>query len=147
MTKEKNTDKVYFGPTPDPDLLNAKEFWEGAKKNILMLPKCNKCKKFFFYPRIICPKEGCHSRDIVWEKASGKGKIYTFAIQHIATDGWKEAVPFVTAFIDTEENVRMLSVIANVNPEDPDSIKIGSNVTIKFDKVEDDIFMPYWEVV
>ena len=96
---------------------------------------------------LICPKKGCHSRDITWEQASGKGTIYTFAIQHIATDGWKEAVPFVTAFIDTEEDVRMLSVIANANPEDPASIKIGANVVIKFEKVEDEIFMPYCEII
>ena len=50
-------------------------------------------------------------------------------------------------FIDTEEDVRMLSVIANANPEDPTSIKIGANVVIKFEKVEDEIFMPYWEIV
>ena len=41
----------------------------------------------------------------------------------------------------------MLSVIANANPEDPASIKIGANVVIKFEKVEDEIFMPYWEIV
>jgi uncharacterized OB-fold protein len=147
MPKDEMSAPSYTGPIPDPDILTAKEFWKGTQNQQLVLPKCKSCKEFFFYPRIICPKKGCHKTDIAWEVASGKGTLYTFAIQHVAIDGWKEKLPFVTAFIDTDEKVRMLSVLKNVDPTQPQSIIIGSRVEVKFEYVNDDISIPYWEIV
>ncbi|PZC40216.1 MAG: hypothetical protein DK305_001007 [Chloroflexi bacterium] len=147
MSNPKKTNKLYSRPIPDPDILTAKEFWEGTKNNKLILPFCNDCQKSFFYPRIICPFTGCHSKDLSWKESTGKGHLYTFAIQHVAIDGWKEKIPFVTAFIDTTENVRMLSVLINVDASKPESIKIGSSVQVKFEKATEQIYVPYWEIV
>ena len=60
MPKDETSTSNYTGPIPDPDILTAKEFWEGTQNQNLVLPKCKSCKEFFFYPRIICPKKGCH---------------------------------------------------------------------------------------
>ena len=69
-------------PLPTPMTPEAMPYWDGLKENKLMLPKCGDCNKAFFYPRIACPH--CHSRNIGWIQASGKGKLYSFEIAHRA---------------------------------------------------------------
>ena len=65
-------------PLPTPLTPEAKPYWDGLKEHKLMLPKCQDCGKAFFYPRILCPH--CHSRNITWIQASGKGTLYSFEI-------------------------------------------------------------------
>ncbi len=128
-------------PTPSP---LTRVFWEGTKEGKLMLPKCSACNKVHWYPRYICPH--CHSMEIEWIEGSGEGTVHTFAVQHRAFGGWAEEVPFVTAFIDLKEGDRMATVLRGVDPTKPESIKIGSKVTVEFEESGDDIFIPFWRV-
>ena len=63
-------------PYPSPE---TQPFWDGCKRHELTLPYCTKCAAFFFYPRQFCPK--CFSWEIEWRPCSGKGTLFTFAIQ------------------------------------------------------------------
>ena len=116
----------YKKPIPQPDP-HSQPFWDGAKEGKLMLPRCTTCNRVHWYPRLICPF--CHSRDIEWIQGSGEGRIHTFAVQHRAFGGWADEVPFVTAYIDLNEGDRMLTVLRGVDPNKPESIKIGAPVS------------------
>ena len=118
-------------------------FWKGTREGKLMLPSCNSCGKFHWYPRYICPH--CHSIDLCWEEGSGEGTIHTFAVQHRAFGGWAEEVPFVTAFIDLKEGDRMATVLRGVDPKKPKDIKIGARVRVQFEEMEG-MFVPYWRL-
>jgi uncharacterized OB-fold protein len=47
-----------------------------------------------------------------WIAASGRGKIYTFAVYHVAFhDAFKNSLPYVTAVVELDEGSRILSTI------------------------------------
>jgi uncharacterized OB-fold protein len=136
---------AYNKPIPDPDPYVSAPFWAGAKEGKLMLPRCTDCNRVHFYPRVMCPH--CHSMDIEWIEASGEGTIHTFAVQHRAMGGWADEVPFVTAYIDLKEGDRMFTVLRGVDPQKPETIKIGARVKVEFEPASDEVSIPFWRVV
>lgn len=124
-------------PTPSPE---TQRFWDGCKKHELWIPYCRACESFYWYPRDFCPK--CFSWDVEWRKASGRGKIHTFAIQYRAWHrGWANDVPYVNAMVDLEEGPRIYTNIVGVEP-DPNNIRCDMPVEVIFDDVTDEITLP-----
>ena len=136
---------AYTRPIPDPDTLTAGPFWRGASEGRLMLPRCLQCSRAHFYPRAICPH--CHSREIEWFEASGEGTVHTFAVQQRGLGGWNDETPFVTAFIDLREGVRMMTVLRGVDAGDPASIAIGAPVRVEFERAAEGVSIAFWRVV
>tara|TARA_Y100000588_G_scaffold79757_1_gene83507 strand:+ start:209 stop:544 length:336 start_codon:yes stop_codon:yes gene_type:complete len=102
-----------------------------------MIPKCNDCGHVHFYPRIVCPS--CHSRNIGWTQASGKGKLYSFEIAHRSLNpAFKIEAPYILAMIELEEGPRMMSNLINIDP-DPAVVKCDMPVEIVFEKQNDDV--------
>lgn len=134
----------YNKPIPDPGDPLTTPFWEAAKQDRLVLPRCTSCNRVHWYPRWICPH--CHATEIEWVDGSGEGYIHTFAVQHRAFGGWAEEVPFVTAYIDLAEGDRMFTVLRGVDPTKPESIKIGAKVTIEFEPASEDVHIPFWRL-
>ena len=129
-------------PTPSPE---TKRFWDGCKKHELWIPYCRACESFFWYPRSHCPK--CFSWDVEWRKASGRGKIYTFAIQYRAWHpGWANETPYVNAMVDLDEGPRLYTNIVGV---DPDSKKIACDMPVEvvFEDVTGEITLPKFRPV
>ena len=87
-----------------------------------MLPKCQDCGKVHFYPRVFCPH--CHSHNLTWVQASGKGKLYSFEILYRPFNrAVKVPPPYVLAMVELEEGPRMLSNLVNVEP-DPKVVQV-----------------------
>jgi uncharacterized OB-fold protein len=124
-------------PTPSPE---TQRFWEGCKNHELWLPYCRGCQGFFWYPRDFCPR--CFSWETEWRKASGKGKVYTFAIQYRAWHpGWNEDVPYVTALVDLEEGPRLFTNLVGVEA-DPKALHCEMPVEVVWEDVSDEITLP-----
>ena len=66
-------------PEPTPE---TQEFWDGAKRGELRIQRCRACGKAYFFPRPFCPH--CSSKDVEWFTASGRGKLYSYVINHRA---------------------------------------------------------------
>jgi uncharacterized OB-fold protein len=129
----------YNKPLPFPSE-ETERFWEGTKKHELWIPYCNSCKSFYFYPRVFCPK--CFSWDVDWRRASGKGTLYTYGIQYRpAGPGFYNDVPYITAIVELEEGVRLMTNLVDVEP-DPAKIKIDAPVEVVFDDVTDEVTLP-----
>src|SRR5215475_7401480 len=64
-------------PQPTPE---TKHFWDGTQAGELRLQRCDECSHTYFPPRPFCPK--CASRKVSVFKASGKGKLYSYVINH-----------------------------------------------------------------
>ena len=132
----------YTKPLPVPDG-DTKEFWEGCQRHELLLQRCEQCNSYRYPPRPICPD--CFSMDTKWEKASGKGEVYTFIVVRRALGpAWEPDVPYTTAIIMLDEGVRMVSNVIDCKPED---VKIGMKVGVVFDDVTDDITLPKFKPV
>jgi len=136
---------TYSRPIPDPDTITAGPFWEGAREDRLMLPRCLQCNRVHFYPRVLCPY--CHSFELEWIEASGAGTVHTFAVQQRGYGGWNDETPFVTAYIDMNEGARMMTVLLGVDAERPESIRIGAPVRVEFERASDEVSIPFWRVV
>jgi len=130
-------------PLPSPITPEAQPYWDGLKENKLMLPKCDDCGKPFFYPRVLCPN--CHSRNISWMQASGRGKLYSFQIAHRSLNrAFKVELPCVMAMIELEEGPRVLSNLINIEP-DPNVVKCDMPVEVVFEKQNDDITLTLFQ--
>lgn len=106
----------YAKPVPKPSPETA-PFWEGTRKHRIMIPRCSRCNRFFFFPRAFCPS--CYGDDISWERCSGKGTVYTFTVVHrAAIPSFSADVPYVYALVDLEEGVRMTGNILDCSPQE-----------------------------
>ena len=124
-------------PLPTPMTPEAKPYWDGLNEGKLMLPKCGDCGKVFFFPRILCPE--CHSRNVGWIQASGKGTLYSFEIAHRALNpAFKVEPPFILAMVELAEGPRMLSNLINIEP-DPNVVKCDMPVEVVFEKQTDEV--------
>ena len=91
-----------------------------------MLPYCAACAEFFFYPRQFCPR--CFSWEIEWRRCSGKGTLYTFAIQmRPQMPGFTP--PYVTAIVQLDEGPRMMTNLVGVEPM-PENIRCDMPVEV-----------------
>jgi uncharacterized OB-fold protein len=112
-------------------MTDADPFWEAAARRELHLPWCVPCESPFFYPRTLCPR--CGSRELEWRRASGRGRLHAFCIQHVTPlEALRDAVPFVTALVELDEGPRMLSRLVGVEP-DPAAIRCEMPLVVDFE--------------
>jgi uncharacterized OB-fold protein len=121
----------------------AKPYWDGLRDGKLMLPKCGGCETAFFYPRIACPH--CHSRNVGWIQASGKGTLFSFQIAYRALNpAFKIEPPYILAMIELEEGPRIMSNLINIDP-DPAIVKCDMPVEVVFEKQTDEVTIPLFQ--
>jgi uncharacterized OB-fold protein len=102
-------------------------WWDGLRRNELLVPTCRACGTRHFTPRPRCP--ACRSADVFWDRSSGLGEVYSYTIVcRKPAEGFD--VPFVLALITMEEGWNMMSHVAGIAP---DSVHIGMKVKVRFD--------------
>jgi len=127
----------YEKPLPVTNEDNA-PYWEYCHKHELRMQKCTPCGHIRFPVSVICPK--CHSMESEWTRLSGKGKVYSYVIYHLAYHpSYKNDIPYAVAIIQLDEGPRMESNITGCKVED---IKIDMPVEVYFDDVTEDISLP-----
>jgi hypothetical protein len=84
---------------------------------------------------------------VEWRRASGRGKVYTFAIHYRAFHpAWEREVPFVTAIVELEEGVRLYTQLVGVEPN-PKHIRCDMPVEVVFEDVSEEISLPKFRPV
>lgn len=130
-------------PLPSPLTPEAKPYWDGAREDRLMIPKCRTCGKPHMHPRVRCPF--CASADLEWVRASGRGRLHSFEIAHqILNKAFKVKTPVVLAMVELEEGPRLLTNLVNV-PPDPAKIRCDMPVEVVFEKQTDEITLPMFQ--
>ena len=103
-----------------------------------MAPFYERLKYGAFYPRKFCPE--CWSSDLGWYQASGKGKVFSYTVTMLGVEEkFADDLPFVLAWVDLEEGVRMLTNIVGCDPEE---VSIGMDVEVAFEDVTPAISLP-----
>ena len=132
-----NDKPKYAKPLPRIDE-ESKGFWEGCQRRELYLQRCRACGTVRHYPRALCPN--CLSDRTEWMRASGKGTVYTFTVTHQnQSPGFRDGLPYVMAYVELAEGVRMLTNIVDCAP---DAVRIGMPVEIVFDDVTPAVTLP-----
>lgn len=116
-------------PSPAPyQSPDNKEFWAATGEGRLLLRRCDDCQSFIWYPRPFCP--ACGSLRTSWAQASGLGTVYTFTVVHRSViPGFREAAPYVVAYVELAEGPRVMTNIVDV---DPAAVSIGMPVSVVF---------------
>jgi uncharacterized OB-fold protein len=124
--------ETYTKPLPQADGESA-EFYEGARRHELMLMRCKECRAWRLPSRPRCPD--CWSTETAWEKASGRGTLYSFGIMHQKFAGFADDVPYNYAVVELEEGPRIVSNIVDVANEE---LRVDMPVVAYFDDVAED---------
>ena len=121
----------------------SRPFWKACARHELYIQKCKNCGTAFYYPRGFCPED--LSADFEWVKCSGKGKVYTYTVtRQNQSAGFRDKVPYVMAYVELEEGIRMLTNIVDCDPKD---VAVGMSVEVTFEDVTPDISIPLFRPV
>ena len=126
-------------PPPDPHV-DYKAFWEGCRRQSLLIQYCNDCGRFRHYPRPVCPS--CRSWNSGWEKVSGKGNVWSFTIVREPVDPLLHGkVPYNIVAVELAEQ-KGLRLISNLVDCSAESMYIGMPVEVVFETVSPEITLP-----
>ena len=127
-------------PKPTPE---TQHFWDGTKTGELRLQRCDACAHVYFPPRPFCP--ACASRKVSVFKASGKGTLYSYVINHRpAAPGFTP--PYAIAVVALEEGPRMMSNITGC-PQTPEALELDMPLEVTFEKASEEISLPKFRPV
>lgn len=124
-------------PRPGTDA-ESRPFFEGCGRGELLLQRCAACGALRVRPRALCPE--CLSDEAAWVRASGRGTVHTYTVTHQnQAPGFREALPYVLAYVDLEEGVRLLTNLVDCDPAD---VHVGMPVTVDFADVGGQLAVP-----
>jgi uncharacterized OB-fold protein len=112
-------------------------FWTGGAEGALMIARCADCAYYVHPPVGFCPR--CESRNVAPERVSGRGEVFSYTVNRKA---WLPGlpVPYVLALVELDEQAG-LRLPSNIVGCDPDSVRIGMKVAVRFERVED-LYVP-----
>lgn len=115
-------------PAPAPMVTSTtRKFWEATAEGRFVLQRCDGCATVIWFPKNHCPE--CHGSELSTFDASGKGTVYSFTIIRKVANAYKEATPFVVAYVELAEGPR---VMTNIVDCDPESVRVGMEVEMVF---------------
>ncbi len=117
-------------PLPDVDWPPTREFWAGAARRELVLPRCDACARFVWYPDGACRFCGVASR--TWTRVSGNGRLFSWSVVHRAfIPQLANLVPFVTGLVTIDEDaaVRLATLIVDCPT---DTLHVDMHVGVVF---------------
>ena len=129
-------------PVPVPDDAS-REFFDGAKRGELVLSRCNACDTWLHPAAPVCTE--CLSEDLRWERASGRGVVFTFGVMHqFYHPGFTKDLPYNVAVVELQEGPRIQTNIINVANE---GIRVGMPVEVTFRDQGEGVMLPKFQPV
>ncbi len=101
----------------------------------IMGSRCKKCRTLYLPPRAKCT--ACYSDDMEWVEMKGTGKLAAFTCISIgpafmAEEGFDRKNPYCTGVVKLDEGVRIDARIEGFDNTNPETIKIGTPVSVEF---------------
>ena len=124
-------------PLPQPTDIS-RPHWEGCREGKLRVQRCGDCEAFVFIPQPLCTN--CQSRSLEWVESSGRGSIYSLTTVH-RPQRPEFDVPYTVAIVELDEGWYMLSNLIDCSDEQR---RIGQAVEVCFEKMSDEITLPYF---
>ena len=106
-----------------------RDYWDAARRGVLLVQRCDACGATSFPPRAICRE--CHSRLVSLIEVTSQGHIYSFTINH---QRWLPSmeVPFAIVLVEfaAHPGVRVPGRLRGCPWED---VTIGMRVQVGFE--------------
>ena len=61
---------------------------------------------------------GCSSLDTEWVAASGRGRVYSYTVNHRGEGAYQDSAPFVLAYVELDEGPRIMTNIVGADDAD-----------------------------
>ena len=128
-------------PAPAPAVNpETREFWDATAQDRLLLRRCRDCGAVIWYPRAICPE--CSSLQTEWFEAAGRGRIYSYTVNHRGEGAYQGVPPFVLAYVELDEGPR---VMTNIVGAEPGELAVGLPVEVVFHDTGDGAALPRFQ--
>ena len=106
-------------PLPDTDWEPLREFWAAAARHELVIPRCDSCGAYCWYPRDKC--RACKGESFTWAPMSGRGRLFSWTVvRHAFLKQFAEDVPFATGLVALDEDpaVRLVTRLVDCDVDD-----------------------------
>ncbi len=126
---------------PLPELTPMNQwFWTSGADGQLRIRECDECKTLVHPPTPVCP--ACRSRGWTPTVVSGRGTVVAFTINR---HKWLPSFdpPYAIAVVALAEDPAV-RLTTNIVGCDPDDVRIGQEVTVRFEQHED-VWIPLFE--
>jgi uncharacterized OB-fold protein len=114
---------------PDP-IGHSAEFYKFLAEGELRLQRCSACGTFRHPPRHRCA--ACGSADVTWERASGRGSVFSWTVTHRAVDPAFEA-PYAIVVCELDEGPRLVGNLRG----DPSELALDVPLTVELEPAND----------
>ena len=119
-------------PAPRPANELDEEFWQHCAERRLAFQRCDGCGRWRHPPRLACA--ACGSDEWHWEAATGNGRVWSWTVSHRpAHPAFADEVPYVTAIVELDEGIRIVSAVRDVAPED---LRLDLPLAVDFEERE-----------
>jgi uncharacterized OB-fold protein len=103
-------------------------FWTSGADGRLRFLRCSACSYFIHPPAPYCPQ--CGGRCAAPEVVAGRGKLYSYTVNHQPWHGIGEVYIIGVVAMDEQPDLRLLTNLVDVTAND---VRIGMRVEVVFE--------------
>jgi uncharacterized OB-fold protein len=115
------------------------QFYKFLQQGKLMAGKCLKCGKILLPPRPMC--DNCFGQEFDWVNVSGKGKLLTYTVIHVAPKQFQALTPYAVGIVQLENGLKIPGMIQGLPSE---RLKVGIDLTLDFGTCNTEQQWPHW---
>ncbi len=143
MFDDLDPDEAY-PPVPDPDDLT-RFFWEGVADHRLMILRCDDCRFYIHWPRVVCRK--CLSTSLSPAEVSGRATLATWTFPSQPGDPYYIAhLPYALAVVELVEQAG-LKMVTNLVDYDKAALRADLPVRVTYREVAPRLTLPLFTPV
>jgi uncharacterized OB-fold protein len=116
------------------------QFYKFLDQQKLMAGKCLNCGKIHLPPRPLC--DNCLRQEFEWVSISGKGKLLTYTVIHVAPQQFQSIAPYTVGIVELENGLKIPGMIQGATQE---NLKIGMKLTLDFGTCSTSQQWPQWQ--
>ena len=116
-------------------------FWNAAKENRLVAPRCGECGTYRFPPTPFCPE--CQSQNTEWPELPDTAKVFSFSIVR-GLPGMTDLT--IVAAVVEFEGINNVHVVTDVIDAVAEDVEIGSELSVDFIDIADGWKLPVFRL-
>ncbi len=109
------------------------EFYAFLARDELRLQRCTACGMWRHPPRHRCAH--CGSHDVTWDRASGRGRVFSWTVTHRAVDP-AFTPPYAILVVELEEGPRL---VGNLRGLEPSELVLDLPVIVEIEHASDTV--------